>query len=168
MKKRTKSKSKKSKHVKTKPSSTSAAADQDIVVLLSTLVQKLTSFETKIDMVLSRMPSQPFVAPRQQPAPVSSTERRRDHRPMHKAICADCNRVCEVPFRPSGDRPVYCKECFTTRKNNSSFKPRGDGGPKEGPPAFVRPPEKQKAVKPVRPVKKKKPAAKKKNKKKRK
>ena len=34
-------------------------------------------------------------------------------REMHKATCADCQNECEVPLKPSGDRPVYCKECFT-------------------------------------------------------
>lgn len=37
-------------------------------------------------------------------------------REMHKATCADCKKECEVPFKPSGDRPVYCKECFSKRK----------------------------------------------------
>lgn len=35
----------------------------------------------------------------------------------HKAICAECNKECEVPFKPSGDRPVYCKDCFSKRKD---------------------------------------------------
>lgn len=39
--------------------------------------------------------------------------RDRDDRPqMHKAICAECGDKCEVPFRPSGDRPVLCNNCF--------------------------------------------------------
>lgn len=29
-----------------------------------------------------------------------------------KATCADCGVSCEVPFRPSGERPVYCSDCF--------------------------------------------------------
>jgi CxxC-x17-CxxC domain-containing protein len=33
-------------------------------------------------------------------------------KPMYKADCAKCGNTCEVPFRPSGDRPVYCRECF--------------------------------------------------------
>lgn len=37
-------------------------------------------------------------------------------REMHKAVCADCQKECEVPFKPSGDRPVYCKDCFSKRK----------------------------------------------------
>ena len=37
-------------------------------------------------------------------------------REMHKATCAECNQECEVPFKPSGDRPVYCKECFSKKR----------------------------------------------------
>jgi len=37
-------------------------------------------------------------------------------REMHKATCADCGKECEVPFKPSGDRPVYCKECWQKHK----------------------------------------------------
>jgi CxxC-x17-CxxC domain-containing protein len=29
-----------------------------------------------------------------------------------EAICADCGNRCEVPFRPNGKKPVYCKDCF--------------------------------------------------------
>ncbi|NOZ80628.1 MAG: DNA-directed RNA polymerase [DPANN group archaeon] len=35
---------------------------------------------------------------------------------MHKAVCADCGNECEVPFKPSGDRPVYCRDCFRKHK----------------------------------------------------
>ena len=35
-----------------------------------------------------------------------------EQREMFKATCAKCGRPCEVPFRPSGDRPVYCRDCF--------------------------------------------------------
>ena len=152
------------KQTKNKSLSTAAAVGQDIVGLITTLVQKLTSLETKMDTLLSRTAPRPFEAPRQQPMPAPSTEQRRDTRPMYKAICADCKKECEVPFRPSGDRPVYCKACFTKRKNNGTFKPRGEGRPKEGPVVHVRPPEKPQAVKPAKPVRRKKPAAKKKKK----
>ena len=37
-------------------------------------------------------------------------------REMHKATCADCQNECEVPFKPTGDKPVYCKECFQKHK----------------------------------------------------
>ncbi|TRO51138.1 DNA-directed RNA polymerase [Candidatus Bathyarchaeota archaeon] len=35
---------------------------------------------------------------------------------MHKAVCADCKQECEVPFKPDGNRPVYCRECFSKRR----------------------------------------------------
>jgi len=28
------------------------------------------------------------------------------------AICSECKKKCEVPFRPTGDKPVYCRDCF--------------------------------------------------------
>ncbi len=34
-------------------------------------------------------------------------------REMHDAICAGCNAATTVPFKPRGDRPVYCRDCFT-------------------------------------------------------
>ncbi len=37
-------------------------------------------------------------------------------REMHKATCADCGQETEVPFVPSGNRPVYCKECYQNHK----------------------------------------------------
>ena len=100
-----------------KTSQAHAAVDQDIVGLITTLVQRLVSLEAKIDTVLSRISQRPFEAPRQQPMPAPSAKQRTDTRTMYKAICADCNKECEVPFRPSGDRPVYCKGCFAARKN---------------------------------------------------
>jgi CxxC-x17-CxxC domain-containing protein len=39
-------------------------------------------------------------------------------REMHKATCEECKKECEVPFKPSGDRPVYCKDCFSKRKGS--------------------------------------------------
>ena len=40
--------------------------------------------------------------------------RDRERRPleMHEVTCAKCGRQCEVPFKPTGDKPVYCRECF--------------------------------------------------------
>ncbi len=45
---------------------------------------------------------------------------------MHKAICAGCGESCEVPFRPTGNKPVYCSECFENmggNRNRSSRRP---------------------------------------------
>ncbi|MDR3102187.1 MAG: DNA-directed RNA polymerase [Methanocalculaceae archaeon] len=31
---------------------------------------------------------------------------------MTKAICSDCGKECEVPFKPTEGRPVYCRDCL--------------------------------------------------------
>lgn len=49
---------------------------------------------------------------------------RRDRPTMHKAVCCECGNSCEVPFRPTGDKPVYCRECFEKTGNA----PRRSGG----------------------------------------
>lgn len=35
---------------------------------------------------------------------------------MHSAVCAECGTACEVPFKPRGDRPVYCSGCFNQQR----------------------------------------------------
>ena len=40
-------------------------------------------------------------------------------REMHSVVCAQCGNEATVPFRPRGDRPVYCSDCFSQQKNNS-------------------------------------------------
>jgi CxxC-x17-CxxC domain-containing protein len=31
---------------------------------------------------------------------------------MTKVICSDCGKECEVPFKPTEGRPVYCFDCL--------------------------------------------------------
>ena len=41
-------------------------------------------------------------------------------RQMYPAVCAQCGRETTVPFRPSTDKPVYCKDCFQPRERPRS------------------------------------------------
>ena len=41
----------------------------------------------------------------------------RQQREMFPAVCATCGKDTTVPFQPSGDKPVYCRECFQPRSN---------------------------------------------------
>lgn len=34
-------------------------------------------------------------------------------RELFDAVCAQCSINTQVPFKPRGDRPVLCRECFT-------------------------------------------------------
>ncbi|MCW3981919.1 MAG: DNA-directed RNA polymerase [Candidatus Bathyarchaeota archaeon] len=35
---------------------------------------------------------------------------------MHKVVCAECGEDCEVPFKPDGRKPVYCRDCYSKRR----------------------------------------------------
>lgn len=41
-------------------------------------------------------------------------------RQMYPAVCSACGKQTEVPFKPSGDKPVYCRECFQERRSRRS------------------------------------------------
>lgn len=43
-------------------------------------------------------------------------------RPMYKATCSECSKMCEVPFRPTGEKPVLCNNCFGDKKEAQSKK----------------------------------------------
>ena len=36
------------------------------------------------------------------------------NRDMYEAVCAQCNVTTTVPFKPRGDRPVYCRACYAS------------------------------------------------------
>ncbi len=37
---------------------------------------------------------------------------------MHQAECNECHKMCEVPFRPNGKKPVYCRDCFKGKEES--------------------------------------------------
>ena len=39
----------------------------------------------------------------------------RGQREMFSATCSSCGKEAQVPFQPSGDKPVYCSDCFQQR-----------------------------------------------------
>lgn len=47
---------------------------------------------------------------------------RREHdsggrRESYAVVCARCGAETTVPFKPTGDRPVYCRNCFVQTRN---------------------------------------------------
>jgi len=45
---------------------------------------------------------------------------------MHKAVCDECGQNCEVPFRPTQGKPIFCSNCFSAQKGNDN----GDRSPR--------------------------------------
>lgn len=129
----------------------------DVVELINRMRDEIAIIDRKIDSLISR--SSP------KPAEVSSSPKQENGfrgRVLHKAICADCKKACEVPFKPSGERPVYCKECFSKRKVRSPFGAGHDSRPRASAPVQAAQAPKPEAVEKKKPAAKKKPASKKK------
>ena len=42
----------------------------------------------------------------------------RPQRQLYDAVCSSCGIQTQVPFQPSGAKPVYCRDCY---RNNSSY-----------------------------------------------
>jgi len=60
---------------------------------------------------------------------------------MHQVVCDRCKKNCEVPFKPTAGKPVYCSDCF--RKDESPRQESRSGygssrrhGSREGPSEF--------------------------------
>lgn len=135
--------------------SNSRESETELVALVTRIAERLDVLEKKMDQVIGQtsprsserggpsrpapqpvVPSQPFRPPvpvtrpnEVKPAPTGHPQGHshgRREKIMHKAVCADCHKDCEIPFKPTGERPVFCKECFSKRKNNKP--PKVDQG----------------------------------------
>jgi len=43
---------------------------------------------------------------------------RDDNRQLFKAVCDQCGKTATLPFKPTGDKPVYCSDCFEQRSGS--------------------------------------------------
>ena len=44
-------------------------------------------------------------------------------RQMHDAVCSNCGKKCQVPFRPTLDKPIYCNDCFAQQSGRDNRDP---------------------------------------------
>ncbi len=51
---------------------------------------------------------------------------RGEQKVMHRAVCSECGNDCEVPFRPSNDKPVFCNDCFKSKRDERDSREHGD------------------------------------------
>ena len=52
----------------------------------------------------------------------------REDRQMHTVTCASCGEDCEVPFKPTGNKPVYCTRCFKKGARSESSESSSPSG----------------------------------------
>ena len=137
----------------------------DLEGMIVQVQQQLTYLDKKMDTLFSQISTKlsevqqqpkPFQRPDQ---PVRQSEARQSinykERVLHKVICADCQKECQVPFRPTGERPVYCRDCFAKRKTVSTYKVNNDSRPREEERAPARRPHRHESGEKRRPYAKK-------------
>lgn len=90
---------------------------------LAQMNQKLDSFMTKslTELAEARAASRPVVI---RPAVAQTFARPSQHnyppqRTMYAVVCFECGKDTELPFKPNGNRPVYCRECFALKKRRA-------------------------------------------------
>jgi CxxC-x17-CxxC domain-containing protein len=108
----------------------------DFAGFMAKIQEQMDVLEKKIDAFVGQWLSRPEEV-KDKPAPAqptaaspqngqgTSSRQSQGGRMMYQAVCAECQQECEVPFKPSGDRPVYCQPCFTKRKSGGRDKNRG-------------------------------------------
>lgn len=147
------------KSPKSKNKEAAPKVDPYLEGLMAKLLDRLVGLERKMDTVIAQTSARPSAggeAPKafQNHAPQNGQpghEPRRKERTLYEAICADCRKVCEVPFKPSEGRAVYCKECFALRRSGGAGRP--DAAPRPAAvPAVPRPAEKPAFQAPAAPV----------------
>ena len=94
----------------------------DIEETIFKMQKQMNRIEEKLDSILDHSPksSKGFSLHH------GGDSSRRGYGPIErtytKAVCSQCKNECELPFKPTGDRPVFCSECFAkNQKENSSY-----------------------------------------------
>lgn len=59
-------------------------------------------------------------------------------REMFKTVCSNCGKDCEVPFKPTMGKPVYCSDCFETMGGRNSDAGRNERPERRDRPSFDR------------------------------
>lgn len=50
---------------------------------------------------------------------------------IFSATCSECGKKCDVPFKPTQDKPVYCSACFGMKKSGNELRGESNGGKRE-------------------------------------
>ena len=104
-------------------------AETDLAGLVNKMYEQLVALEKKVDTLISRPADRAQDGGRFRHSGRGGGERyegRPRERSFTRAVCAECGKECELPFKPTGDRPVYCRDCFSARKDS-----RGGDFPRE-------------------------------------
>jgi len=129
------------KHLKRKSLSLTPKNEPGVAGPVHRMQQQLNAIERKLDMLINQRSVSPVEKNYSQKPysrfnhPHRQDRERQDNYPEDRTYtlvtCADCKKECEVPFKPNGGRPTYCRECFLKHKKDSPYSTnRNDKRPK--------------------------------------
>ncbi len=137
---------------KNKNTVTKQSSKIDLESFMAKIEGQLLALSHKIDALLNgqvpvkpaevREPQKPLQQASATFSPAGAPQGQRPNRReriLHKAVCADCKKDCEIPFKPTGERPVYCKECFSKRKSGPKPAPQNQPSQRPAPQAGIAP-----------------------------
>jgi len=64
---------------------------------------------TSTDEAVAEEPVAPAATSSSEPEAVGTDAQGRQ---LYRVKCSSCGNDTEVPFKPSGNRPVYCRDCY--------------------------------------------------------
>jgi len=116
--------------------------ETDLAGLVNKMYEQLVALEKKVDTLISRpsdyvqdgnrfQKSGPRFRHHDRSGGAKYDDRPRE-RNFTQAVCSECGKECELPFRPTGDRPVYCRDCFSARNDSRPFKGKFGNRSREG------------------------------------
>jgi len=88
-----------------------------------TKVEETKVKETKVEEPKAEKPVSSPAAPAGDTATPAGTDQL--GRQLYNVKCAKCGKETQVPFKPSGDRPVYCRDCYMEQRKGGM-----GGGPR--------------------------------------
>jgi len=91
-------------------------ADDDKTVVDEPAEEPVTDDEPATDTKPAEEPSS-TAAPADDAATPAGTDQQ--GRQLYNVKCSDCGKETQVPFKPSGDRPVYCRDCYMKRRGGA-------------------------------------------------
>ena len=103
--------------------------DIDVVEIMNRIQEQLAVLDRKLDTFMTKSLTELAAALAAQKPSAHVHSHHVQHsaiprpqepprRTMYAVVCFECGKDCEIPFKPSGGRPVYCQECFAKRRAN--------------------------------------------------
>lgn len=89
-------------------------ADKDKTVADTKPIEEPKAKEPEAEEPKTEEPVSAPAAPTDEVATPAGTDQQ--GRQLYNVNCASCGKQAQVPFKPTGDRPVYCRDCYMKQR----------------------------------------------------